>query len=221
MSYSNQTTHYGLPLPTASDRSVWTDNNTAFEAIDGAIYTASQNATGASEAVSAMATTVTGHTASISTLNADVATLSTSVTGIEGDLDTAESAIETMGASIATINNTLALCERKYVAGDSITYGVGAGFIAEYMGSTIAELRLTLPLEKEIDSNATLTVAPDTPIQFFGLDGNSHTISSTNTKRATTDGHVLRIVLDTTGVSMSAGAQFGFLNSQSLSISLS
>lgn len=38
MSYSNSTTNYGLPLPDDSDRSNWTDNNTAFELIDNAIH---------------------------------------------------------------------------------------------------------------------------------------------------------------------------------------
>lgn len=105
MSYSNQTTHYGLPLPTASDRSVWTDNNTAFEAIDSAIYTASQNASGASEAVSAMATTVTGHTANISTLNAEVATLSTSVSGIESDVDALETSLTGTNGRVTALEN--------------------------------------------------------------------------------------------------------------------
>ena len=44
MAYSNQTTHYGLPLPVGSDKSSWLDNNTAFAAIDTAIYQASTDA---------------------------------------------------------------------------------------------------------------------------------------------------------------------------------
>lgn len=44
MAYSNQTTHYGLPLPVGSDKSSWLDTNTAFAAIDTAIYQASTDA---------------------------------------------------------------------------------------------------------------------------------------------------------------------------------
>lgn len=38
MAYSNSTTHYNLPLPTDNDRSNWTDNNAAFQAIDSVIH---------------------------------------------------------------------------------------------------------------------------------------------------------------------------------------
>lgn len=47
MAFTNQTTHYGLPLPIGSDKSTWLDNNTAFAAIDAAIYQASTDAAAA------------------------------------------------------------------------------------------------------------------------------------------------------------------------------
>lgn len=48
MSYSNQTTHYGIPLPTQSDLVNLLDWNTSSEAIDTAIYEAEQAASSAS-----------------------------------------------------------------------------------------------------------------------------------------------------------------------------
>lgn len=51
MAYSNQTTHYGLPLPVGSDKSTWTDTNEAFEAVDSALYAASQAGSSQSTAV--------------------------------------------------------------------------------------------------------------------------------------------------------------------------
>lgn len=47
MAFTNQTTHYGLPLPIGSDKSTWLDTNTAFTAIDAAIYQASTDAAAA------------------------------------------------------------------------------------------------------------------------------------------------------------------------------
>ena len=54
MAYSNQTTHYGLPLPVGSDKSTWLDTNEAFEAIDSAVYTAAQTASSQAEAISTL-----------------------------------------------------------------------------------------------------------------------------------------------------------------------
>lgn len=52
MAFTNQTTHYGLPLPIGSDKSTWLDNNTAFAAIDAAIYQASTDAAAAAGDIS-------------------------------------------------------------------------------------------------------------------------------------------------------------------------
>lgn len=52
MAFTNQTTHYGLPLPIGSDKSTWLDTNTAFAAIDAAIYQASTDAAAAAGDIS-------------------------------------------------------------------------------------------------------------------------------------------------------------------------
>ena len=66
MSYSNQTTHYGIPLPTQSDLVNLLDWNTSSEAIDTAIY-------GAEQAAGTASTEIVGIKATIARLeNADV-----------------------------------------------------------------------------------------------------------------------------------------------------
>lgn len=60
MAYSNQTTNYGLPLPTDSDKSGFTDYNTSFDAVDTALK-------GAVDAIAALTTRV----AALEALNLD------------------------------------------------------------------------------------------------------------------------------------------------------
>lgn len=54
MSYTNQTTHYGIPLPTQNDLVNGLDWNTSSEAIDTAVYEASQAASTATDDVVAI-----------------------------------------------------------------------------------------------------------------------------------------------------------------------
>ena len=58
MSYTNQTVHYGLPLPTQTDLVNGLDNNDAFERVDAALYGAEQAATNATRDISAIRATV-------------------------------------------------------------------------------------------------------------------------------------------------------------------
>lgn len=58
MSYTNETTYYSLPLPTGSDKSTFTDNNTAFQAVDAALHTAYEQSGAATEDIVAIKATV-------------------------------------------------------------------------------------------------------------------------------------------------------------------
>ena len=58
MSYTNETTYYGLPLPTGSDKSTFTDNNTAFQAVDAALHSAYEQSGAATEDIVAIKATV-------------------------------------------------------------------------------------------------------------------------------------------------------------------
>ena len=83
MSYTNQTTHYGLPLPTQTDLVNGLDNNDAFERIDTAIYGAEQAANTATE-------DIVGIRATIAQLqNADV-TFQSELTGVKARVSTLE-----------------------------------------------------------------------------------------------------------------------------------
>lgn len=73
MAYSNQTTHYGLPLPTGSDKSTWTDTNNAFNTIDQAIYEASQAGSGQAAAIAQLQSQMTTANANISENASDIA----------------------------------------------------------------------------------------------------------------------------------------------------
>lgn len=47
MGYTNETTHYGIPLPLGSDLTTPMDYNTAAEAVDAAVFEAVSNSSGA------------------------------------------------------------------------------------------------------------------------------------------------------------------------------
>ena len=49
MSYTNETTHFGIPLPLGSDLTTPMDYNEAFEAVDGALFGAQGDASTANE----------------------------------------------------------------------------------------------------------------------------------------------------------------------------
>lgn len=82
MSYTNETTYYGLPLPTGSDKSAFTDNNTAFQAVDAALHTAAEQSGAATE--------------DIVTIKADIVDLKAADVTIIGDIDAAEINIEAL-----------------------------------------------------------------------------------------------------------------------------
>ena len=83
MAYSLQTTHYGLPLPTGSDKSSFLDTNEAFTAIDTALYGA-----------------VTGQ----SQIATDVQNLNTEILGIQSDVTEINGAIGGLQNGLASTN---------------------------------------------------------------------------------------------------------------------
>ena len=72
MAYSNQTTHYGLPLPTGADKSTFLDTNQAFTDVDTALYAAE--------------TGISGVQSDVQDLNTEVTNLSTTVTSQATDI---------------------------------------------------------------------------------------------------------------------------------------
>lgn len=126
MSYTNETTHFGIPLPLGSDLTTPMDYNEAFEAVDGALFgaqgdaaTANENATGAvetanatAEALDTLSATVGGHTSQISALGARM-------TNAENNIDDVRSDLEDM---IIAFNEPTATSTHNYTIGDYFIY---------------------------------------------------------------------------------------------------
>lgn len=126
MSYTNETTHFGIPLPLGSDLTTPMDYNTAAEAVDEALFgaqgdaaTANENAAAAvetanavSEALDALSATVGGHTSQISALGARM-------TNAENNIDDVRSDLEDM---IVAFNEPTATSTHAYAIGDYFIY---------------------------------------------------------------------------------------------------
>ena len=126
MSYTNETTHFGIPLPLGSDLTTPMDYNEAFEAVDGALFgaqgdaaTANENAAGAvetanatAEALDTLSSTVGGHTSQISALGARM-------TNAENNIDDVRSDLEDM---ITAFNEPTATSTHNYSVGDYFIY---------------------------------------------------------------------------------------------------
>ena len=124
--YTNETTHFGIPLPLGSDLTTPMDYNEAAEAIDTALFeaqgdaaTANENAAAAvetanatSEALGTLSTTVGGHTSQI-------AALAARMTGAENDITDVRSDLEDM---ITAYNEPTATSTHAYSAGDYFIY---------------------------------------------------------------------------------------------------
>lgn len=124
--YTNETTHFGIPLPLGSDLTTPMDYNEAAEAVDTALFeaqgdaaTANENAAAAvetanatSEALGTLSTTVGGHTSQI-------AALAARMTGAENDITDVRSDLEDM---ITAYNEPTATSTHAYSAGDYFIY---------------------------------------------------------------------------------------------------
>ena len=124
--YTNETTHFGIPLPLGSDLTTPMDYNTAAEAVDEALFgaqgdaaTANENAAAAvetanavSEALDALSATVGGHTSQISALGARM-------TNAENNIDDVRSDLEDM---IVAFNEPTATSTHAYAIGDYFIY---------------------------------------------------------------------------------------------------
>lgn len=96
MSYTNETTHYGIPKPLGTDLTTPMDYNEAADAIDTAVWGATQDAaTAVSDAASAVSTAEGAAS--------DVSALGTRVTTLEGTVTTQGTAITGLASDIADV----------------------------------------------------------------------------------------------------------------------
>ena len=124
--YTNETTHFGIPLPLGFDLTTPMDYNDAFEAVDVALFeaqgdaaTANENAANAvetanavSEALDTLSGTVGGHTSQISALGARM-------TNAENEIDDVRSDLEDM---ITAFNEPTATSTHAYAIDDYFIY---------------------------------------------------------------------------------------------------
>lgn len=124
--YTNETAHFGIPLPLGSDLTTPMDYNTAAEAVDEALFEAQGDATAANEnaaaavetanataeALDTLSATVGGHTSQISALGARM-------TNAENNIDDVRSDLEDM---IVAFNEPTATSTHAYAIGDYFIY---------------------------------------------------------------------------------------------------
>lgn len=105
MSYTNETTHYGIPLPLGTDKTTPMDYNTSMEALDTAVFGAvGDAATAVSDAADAKS--------AAQTATSDVATLSASLAETDATVATHGTAITSLGNKIDDVDADLsdAIC---------------------------------------------------------------------------------------------------------------
>ena len=124
--YTNETAHFGIPLPLGSDLTTPMDYNEAAEAVDEALFeaqgdasTANENAANAvetanavSEALDTLSSTVGGHTSQISALGARMTNAENEIDDVRGDLED----------MITAFNEPTATSTHAYAIGDYFIY---------------------------------------------------------------------------------------------------
>ena len=93
MSYSQETTHYGIPKPLGTDLTTPMDYNQAADAIDTAVWQASQDSSSAASAAASAVSTANAASSAVSALDSEVTTLEgtvttqgTAITGLASDI---------------------------------------------------------------------------------------------------------------------------------------
>lgn len=126
MSYTNETTYYGLPLPTGSDKSTFTDNNTAFQAVDAALHTAYEQSGAATEDIVAIKATVANLIQADIDFQSDLDTEKGKIRNLQDKEVLQDSAIAAVKADafdmITAYNEPTATSTHAYSVGDFFIY---------------------------------------------------------------------------------------------------
>lgn len=127
MAFTNQTTHYGLPLPIGSDKSTWLDTNTAFAAIDAAIYQASTDAASAAGDI----TTIQGDITSLQSGKQNVLTFDAAPTlgstnpvtsgGVYTAVDNLTIALNATDLRVSTLEGTMGNSDISTIGDGTVT----------------------------------------------------------------------------------------------------
>lgn len=121
MSYTNETTHYGIPLPLGSDKTTPMDYNTSAQEVDTVLFEAKTDSASALQKANQ--------------LQQDLSTTNNNVTGVTGRVTTLEGTVATQGQSILQntqdIANVRADALDMIVAKDEGTAQVASVAVAE------------------------------------------------------------------------------------------
>lgn len=126
MSYTNETTHYGIPLPLGTDLTTPMDYNEAAEAIDEAVWqakgdsaTANENAAAAVETAGTVAETVESLSATVTDHGNRITALAARMTNAENEIDDVRADGEDM---ITAYKEATATSTHAYAVGNYFIY---------------------------------------------------------------------------------------------------
>ena len=122
MSYTNETTHYGIPKPLGSDLTVPMDYNTAADAVDAALFEAQSNASQAAEDASNAVDTANQAASDVGDIGSDLNTVKGRVTALEQSDVIQDNKIAGLETAMPTKFDSVGIAD-AYVNG--LTYNVG------------------------------------------------------------------------------------------------
>lgn len=179
MAYSNQTTHYGLPLPVGSDKSSWLDNNTAFAAIDTAIYQASTDAGAAAGDIAQLQNDVS----SLQSGKQDVLTFDAAPTN--GSLNPVRSggvysSIESVSIALGVTDLKVSTLEGKM--GNTDISAIGDGTVTGAISTVNSSINNGNDLDTAVDISSYTSlsnpyIAPSDGYVYCAANGNNNSIS--------------------------------------------
>lgn len=129
MSYTNKTTHYEIPLPTSTDLVNGLDWNDSSEAIDTALYNASQAATQVAGDITTIKATIALLEAADVTFQSDLNAVTGRVTTLEQNQGTIAEDVQDVADMITAYEEATATASRAYEEGDPFRYN-GVLYIA-------------------------------------------------------------------------------------------
>lgn len=136
MAYSQQTTHYGLPLPTSGDKSTFLDTNDAFGRIDSDIYEAKTNATAAVQDIGQIQLDVSQLKASTLEMQTDISQLTSRQTISETNITALQSAMTTAQADVTKLQNDYGSTDISDIGDGTVTGAIHALATGEYVTVT-------------------------------------------------------------------------------------
>ena len=126
MSYTNETTHFGIPLPLGSDLTTPMDYNEAAEAVDAGLWQAGQDAATASSEAAGAVETANATAEALETLSGTVGTQGSSITALQARMTGAENEIGDVRSDledmITAFNEPTATSTHVYAIDDYFIY---------------------------------------------------------------------------------------------------